>query len=267
MHSKLIISLTAGLLLSTAGALTAQNGKTDKVLDKTITLSQTTTLLTTLSADNMEGRKIGTPGIKKAAAVIARQFKLAGLKPARGDSGYYQNFTMVKSHILSKSVEVNGKPFADSLSAIISTEADIKANDQSGYEIIRPKDQQEIIKVLSARSAPKTNALIVLPTKFERLLKIAPRLQNNQFQSRYSTILLCTDEPVNHFQINATNQLSHTPMANIVGILPGKTKPDELVIFSGHYDHLGIDPGNKTDSIYNSSFAPRKGQKINIIIL
>jgi Zn-dependent M28 family amino/carboxypeptidase len=29
-------------------------------------------------------------------------------------------------------------------------------------------------------------------------------------------------------------------MTNITGMLEGKTKPDEMVIFSGHYDHLGI---------------------------
>jgi Zn-dependent M28 family amino/carboxypeptidase len=29
-------------------------------------------------------------------------------------------------------------------------------------------------------------------------------------------------------------------MNNVVGMLKGRTKPDEVVVFSGHYDHLGI---------------------------
>jgi len=29
-------------------------------------------------------------------------------------------------------------------------------------------------------------------------------------------------------------------LSNVVGILPGKSKPNEYVIFSGHFDHLGI---------------------------
>ncbi|GAB3350607.1 hypothetical protein GCM10027566_08140 [Arachidicoccus ginsenosidivorans] len=253
MHAKLILCLTSSLLMGAAGTLTAQNNKSDRLLDKTITQVTTTKLLTTLSADNMEGRKIGTPGIRKAAAVIAQQFKLAGLQPAEGDSGYYQNFTMVNSHILSKSVQINGQPFADSLSAIISTQPAIKADDKAGYEMLTPKDQQEVLSIITSRRSAKTNAVIVLPTKFARLLKIAPRLQKSQFQSKFSTILLCTDEPVNSFEISATNQLSLMHMANIVGILPGKTKPNELVIFSGHYDHLGVDPTNKVDSIYNGA--------------
>jgi Zn-dependent M28 family amino/carboxypeptidase len=29
-------------------------------------------------------------------------------------------------------------------------------------------------------------------------------------------------------------------MNNVVGVLEGNTKPDEMVVFSGHYDHLGV---------------------------
>jgi len=42
-------------------------------------------------------------------------------------------------------------------------------------------------------------------------------------------------------------------LANVVGILPGKTKPNEYVIFSGHYDHLGIGKPVNGDSIYNGA--------------
>lgn len=51
---------------------------------------------------------------------------------------------------------------------------------------------------------------------------------------------------------------------NIVGVLKGRSKPDELVIFSAHYDHIGTlstspawkfrsDPGEKYDTIYNGA--------------
>jgi Zn-dependent M28 family amino/carboxypeptidase len=39
-----------------------------------------------------------------------------------------------------------------------------------------------------------------------------------------------------------------------VGILPGKSKKEEYVIFSGHYDHLGVGKANTAgDSIYNGA--------------
>ena len=39
---------------------------------------------------------------------------------------------------------------------------------------------------------------------------------------------------------------------NVIGIVPGKSKPDEYVIFSAHYDHLGI-AKEGTDKIYNGA--------------
>ena len=43
-------------------------------------------------------------------------------------------------------------------------------------------------------------------------------------------------------------------MANVIGVLPGKSKKEELVIFSGHYDHLGIGKANAAgDSVYNGA--------------
>jgi Zn-dependent M28 family amino/carboxypeptidase len=44
-------------------------------------------------------------------------------------------------------------------------------------------------------------------------------------------------------------------LSNVVGIIPGKSKPNEYVIFSGHFDHLGISSRNlkDNDSIYNGA--------------
>ena len=41
---------------------------------------------------------------------------------------------------------------------------------------------------------------------------------------------------------------------NVVGILPGSTRPDETVIYSAHWDHLGIGlPDAEGDRIYNGA--------------
>jgi Zn-dependent M28 family amino/carboxypeptidase len=48
-----------------------------------------------LSSDLLEGRAPGTRGAELAAAYIATQFELAGLRPAVGDSSYYQPIPLV----------------------------------------------------------------------------------------------------------------------------------------------------------------------------
>ena len=41
---------------------------------------------------------------------------------------------------------------------------------------------------------------------------------------------------------------------NVIGVLLGKTKPDEFVVFSAHYDHLGMKTNGKgKDTIYNGA--------------
>ena len=43
--------------------------------------------------------------------------------------------------------------------------------------------------------------------------------------------------------------------ANVVGILPGisQAKPDQAVLYTAHYDHLGFVPGMAGDNIYNGA--------------
>ncbi len=55
------------------------------------------------------------------------------------------------------------------------------------------------------------------------------------------------------YQIKQTNQTDTLTLRNVVGILPGKTRKQEMVIFSGHYDHLGILPAVNGDSIANGA--------------
>jgi Zn-dependent M28 family amino/carboxypeptidase len=60
------------------------------------------------------------------------------------------------------------------------------------------------------------------------------------------------------YSIEAKHEITEMPLANVVGVLPGKSRPDEIVIFSGHYDHLGINSKDRNgnvvaDSIFNGA--------------
>jgi Zn-dependent M28 family amino/carboxypeptidase len=58
---------------------------------------------------------------------------------------------------------------------------------------------------------------------------------------------------VKTFNVSYTARFENSPLFNIAGMIPGKSKPNEYVIFSGHYDHLGILPPVKGDSIANGA--------------
>src|SRR4051794_30850767 len=53
---------------------------------------------------------------------------------------------------------------------------------------------------------------------------------------------------------NAQADVSTITSHNVVGYLPGKKYPDETVIYSAHWDHLGIGkPDDRGDTIYNGA--------------
>ena len=51
------------------------------------------------------------------------------------------------------------------------------------------------------------------------------------------------------FTTEIARQVSH----NVVGLLPGKTRPDEVVLYSAHWDHLGICEPVNGDNICNGA--------------
>ncbi|SHM78713.1 M28 family peptidase [Polaribacter sp. KT 15] len=102
--------------------------------------------LYTLAADDMEGRKSGTPGIEKAAVYIENEYKKIGLTTFNGLADYRQTFTFKNRR----------------------TKEDITSS-------------------------------------------------------------------------------------NIIGVLEGKSKKDEYVIISAHYDHLGMKKSGEGDLIYNGA--------------
>jgi len=54
--------------------------------------------------------------------------------------------------------------------------------------------------------------------------------------------------------VAATARTQVITSQNVVGLLPGKTRPDETVIYSAHWDHLGIGlPDANGDRIYNGA--------------
>lgn len=56
-------------------------------------------------------------------------------------------------------------------------------------------------------------------------------------------------------RLNINIQSSHklATSKNVIGILPGKDRADEVIIYSAHWDHLGIGPVVNGDSIYNGA--------------
>jgi Zn-dependent M28 family amino/carboxypeptidase len=53
--------------------------------------------------------------------------------------------------------------------------------------------------------------------------------------------------------VDITNKLRNVESKNVIGILEGSEKPHEAVIFTAHWDHLGIGVPQNGDKIYNGA--------------
>ena len=55
------------------------------------------------------------------------------------------------------------------------------------------------------------------------------------------------------------NTITRKTSKNVVAVLPGTTRPKDYIIYSAHWDHLGIGPAIAGDSIYNGALDNASG--------
>lgn len=225
-------------------------------IDKIINAAEVERIEKILSADDMQGRKVFTPGIDKAAEFIATEFAASKLGFLHNSSSYFQEITMVKA----KTVELSGTLDTETLSgsnvAAISTMTDLHISSLKDYELVVIKSGEDFNKAVSPLFEQEKNVLVLVDTSHAARFARMKRFTNNaKFPSPVSQVFILTANlnPSN-IHLHVKNELTEQKMKNVVGVIPGKSKKDEYVVFAGHYDHLGIGkPDAKGDSIFNGA--------------
>ncbi|MCE3281995.1 MAG: aminopeptidase [Chitinophagaceae bacterium] len=209
---------------------------------------------TVLSDDNMQGRKAGTPGIDKAADFIAQEFRGAGLELFPGLSTYKQEFSMLHpKHVFTAAV-INGSP-ADQKDVIVVTQrAGASITEASGYEKVYIKAGQNLFAEARKYVGGSKNYLIVVDTSHRKNFGRLTGYRRPSFPSPATQVFMLTENEPQSFSVTSRHNISVVKMANVIGVLPGKSKKDEFVVFSAHHDHIGIGkPTPEGDSIYNGA--------------
>ena len=214
----------------------------------------------TLSSDDMQGRRTFTPGIEKASAFIEAEFKKTGLQTFNGAANYRQDFFMTIATTNATKIIVDGKQITDSLIAGFSYLPQISLTENSGVEVVKINADDKFWQKFSDYYKSKKNLLVLVDPSFNNFLKNVKGIDKiSADPGTNSIVFIFGTTEATTFSIDITNTLVKKALNNIVGVLPGKTKPDEYVIFSGHYDHLGVGspvegmPHDAKDSIYNGA--------------
>ena len=232
-------------------AITASSAQASSAIN--ISVEEVSRIEKTLSADDMQGRAPFTAGIEKAANFISSEFKNAGVQFMPGSNSYRQTFYLYSSKDVAVTGSIEGKAINAGDVIVISTEESLLVNALSGYEIMTIAPGKNLSRE-GYEAYRQEKPLIVLvdgysDKDFERLNRF-----NRPSFKRPAVIFIKGSIVPKTFNISMKQTLVQQELSNVIGYLPGKSKKDEFVIFSGHYDHLGIGKANAAgDTIYNGA--------------
>lgn len=229
---------------------------TSQKIDKIINAAEVDRIERILSADDMQGRKTFTPGIDKAADFIAAEFAKSKLSFFGNAKNYFQEFAMTKSKPVEVKGMIDNEPLTTDNIAVNTTAAEVNINSLKDYEVVTLKATDTFNKVIFPLFEAEKNVLILVDTAHTRRFRSMQRFAGNaKFPSNVTQVLiLTTNMNPSSFNLHVKNEQTLQGLKNVVGVIPGKSKKDEYVVFSGHYDHLGIGkPDKNQDSIFNGA--------------
>lgn len=207
-----------------------------------------------LSADDMQGRQVFTLGIEKAADFIIKEFKAAGLKPLEGNRDFRQNFTMVQTKLTEASAKLDDEMLDPEQIIGFTAAADLTVTPDDHYQKVIVKKEDNFREIVFKYLETDKNFLILVDTSFSKNFARLSKFHMPQFAGSGNRIFILTSSDPAQYQIHIKQQITRQNLTNIVGVLPGKSLKNEYVIFSAHYDHLGIGkPDAQGDSVFNGA--------------
>lgn len=209
--------------------------------------------LTALSSDEMQGRKPLTPGIERAANYISAAFAKAGLKPMKpGGSDLLQRFHTFQSVVKRQSLTIDGRAVADSLFIAFPAVAALRWP-EAGVEVAYIPAGGNPVQEVVRRVQGEKNLLLVVDPTHRRSLERLGRASFRRLEGSGSVVVVFHAGRVGSYIAEVDAEMRKDAYANVVGVVRGRKRPDEMVLFSAHYDHLGIGRPVRGDSIYNGA--------------
>mgnify|MGYP000497984005 CR=1 FL=1 len=215
--------------------------------------------ITYLASDELKGRASFSPEIDKAADYISQRFSEIGLSPLAGEKSFLQTFTITNIQAKNLTVSLNGKPISAENLGIASTMKNLSwqnGNAEVNTHFVGENDDMRA-KVSELNHIGGQHLVIIHP-KHARMFKgysnyFARGLNKLTLDHQGAIVLVMSEESeITAFDVKAENAHKTQKLTNVVGVLKGKDKANENVLFSAHYDHLGTG-GEGEDIIYNGA--------------
>jgi Zn-dependent M28 family amino/carboxypeptidase len=231
-------------------------------IDKIITREYTDHLIKTLSGDEMQGRGTFTPGIDKAATFIESEFKKIGLQPLAGEKGFRQTFYKYQVANVSKSIKIDGSEISSENVILAGANDENITLNKSNATVVVLDPEKPFVNQFRTMLAAGKNQIILVDDKFAENFKRykayfdkPTTLDEKDMGAGKSAVqvFVLGAKKADEFTVELKGKVNKMALFNVAGMIPGKSKAKELVVFSGHYDHLGVIKTVNGDSIANGA--------------
>jgi len=138
------------------------------------------------------------------------------------------------------------------------------AKDFTSHVVTAEDDMRKSIRMINKQGGK--HLVLINPVHAEIFTRYQSYFQRGitklDLSHQGAIVLVLTDQSaVNSIDVKATTSSNKQSLTNIVGIIPGKSRPDEIVLYSAHYDHLGTkvegeikgESKGETDLIFNGA--------------
>lgn len=220
-------------------------------------------VLGALAHDSMRGRAAFTPDADRAARFIAREFGAIGLDNFGDLEGYEQRFGVFSVRATSARAVLNGREIPHERMAILAS-GPFSWSGAPQVRVMRVSAEADPMaamrRVFGEDDDDDADLLVLVHPRheelFRRLRSFAERGARtlDPAPSGRNTVLVMTRETtVESFDVTVQTSVEEVAsLANVIGTIPGK-RSDELVVFSAHYDHIGVTRPVDGDSIGNGA--------------
>lgn len=215
-------------------------------------------VLRTLASDDMAGRSAFGPEIARAAEFLAQEFADAGLQPLPSADSYLQTFPVYGVRITDVAAEVGGRTVPDDHLAITLGTSEESWVRGDGRRVVRLGPEDDSGGILQAMQGEEGSALVLVDERHASLFRrIRAFLARPQYRldpdPRPSVVLALVDDvAATRYRVEVRGAPDTLELANVVGRVEGH-RPDEIVLFAAHYDHIGVGPAVDGDSISNGA--------------
>jgi hypothetical protein len=210
-----------------------------QTVNDTITKLRVLQTISYIASDELKGRVNYTKEQVDAAHYLAGEFKNSGLKPFTGYQNFFQPFsTTINSASGNVVVACNGTLKPDSSYCFFSRPGETKELALDDFIVMKlyPPLASSIL-LNNWNNSENILFQIILPDSIQ-FSDVVSELQLPYGAPSSNILIIDFEENLETIEVKPDMKRLNNVLYNIIGMIPGKSRPDEAIIFSAHYDHV-----------------------------